>query len=72
MEKEEFVKVLAERLRIDTKNAETAVNMTIAEIASPFVFKRPGGEVGLLDNSCTNNCKSHAALSEELPQQRKS
>lgn len=70
MEREEFVKTLAERLRIDTTHAENAVNMTIAEIVSPFVFKRPGGEVGLLDNSCTNNCKPQAALSEELPQQR--
>lgn len=72
MEREEFVKTLAERLRIDTTHAETAVNMTIAEIVSPFIFKRPGGEVGFLDNSCTNNCKAHAAPFEELPQQLKS
>lgn len=57
MDKEKLVTKMAEQLRINAKEAENIVNLTIAEIVSPFVLKRPGSEVGLLDNSCKNNCK---------------
>ena len=57
MEKEELVKAIAKRISIDAQKAELAVNEVIAEIASPFVFRKPGEEVGFIDNSCTNNCK---------------
>jgi nucleoid DNA-binding protein len=57
MEKNEVVARLAESLKLDRKQAEAAVDAVIAELASPFVFRRPGEEVALLDNSCTNNCK---------------
>ncbi len=57
MEREELVKSIAKKLSIEEQKAEIAINEVIAELASPFVFRRPGEEVGLLDNSCTNNCK---------------
>ena len=60
MEKKELVSALSKKLKIDAMQAEQAVNETIAELASPYVFRKPGAEVGLLDNSCTNNCKEPA------------
>lgn len=58
MDKKELVDNLSKKLKVESAVAETAVNETIAEIASPLIFRKPGGEAGLiLDNSCSNNCK---------------
>ncbi len=65
MEKKELVTAISKRLKIESTIAEAAVNETIAELAAPFVFKKPGEEAGLiLDNSCRNNCKEPAAAAE--------
>jgi hypothetical protein len=62
MDKNELVADLSRKLKVEGAIAEMAVNQTIAEIASPFVFRKPGEEAGLiLDNSCRNNCKEPAA-----------
>jgi hypothetical protein len=69
MEKRELVAELSKKLKIESSVAESAVNETIAEIAAPYVFKRPGEEAGLiLDNSCSNNCKEPAAVSTPVRQ----
>ena len=65
MIKEELVKKIAKRFKIDQKKAELIVNDAIAEMASPALFPTPGEEVGFLDNSCTNNCKE-AMLDKDL------
>ena len=57
MEKTELVKNLKQKLNLESAQAEHAVDTVIAELVSPFVLRKPGGQVGLLDNSCTNNCK---------------
>jgi hypothetical protein len=58
MEKEELVKAMASKLNINDSQAELTVNAVIAELASPLVFKKPGEEVGFInDNNCRNNCK---------------
>jgi hypothetical protein len=62
MEKKEMVEALTKKLKMDSAQAEQAVNMVILEIASPYIFKKPGGEVGFLDNSCHNNCKEPSAI----------
>lgn len=62
MEKRELVSAIAKKIKIDMTQAELAVNEVIAELASPYILKKPGEEVALLDNSCTNNCKETARL----------
>ena len=64
MEKAELVKMLSEKVRIDHTQAETAVNAVLAELVSPFVLRKPGAEVALLDNSCRNNCKEPSIIQE--------
>ena len=64
MEKHELAKTISARLKIDEAQAELAVNEVIAELVSPYILKRPGEEVALLDNSCTNNCRPAEAISE--------
>ena len=67
MEKRELVAAISKKLKVDSTIAESAVNDTIAELAAPYVFKKPGDEAGLiLDNSCTNNCKEPAAVSTPI------
>lgn len=61
MEKKELVSALAKKMKVDTARAELAINEVIAELASPYVFRRPGEEVALLDNGCHNNCKAPAS-----------
>lgn len=61
MEKRELVSALAKRVKIDMAQAELAVNEVIAELASPYVFKKPGEEVAFLDNGCNNSCKAPVA-----------
>jgi hypothetical protein len=57
MEKEELIKAIAGRLKIETPVAESAVNQVIAELVSPFLLRKPGQEVGFInDNHCRNNC----------------
>jgi len=63
MKKEEIVKAIAERHKIEPKAVESVINELIAELASPYIFPTPGEEVGFInDNHCTNNCKEKIAL----------
>lgn len=58
MEKRELVGAIAKKFNLDESNAEHSVNAVITELASPYIFKRPGEEVGFInDNNCTNNCQ---------------
>ena len=58
MKKEELVKKIAERYKVDKKNVELIIDDAIAELASPVLFPTPGEEVGFInDNNCKNNCK---------------
>lgn len=57
MEKAELIKDITKRFKLEQNQAELVINEVIAELVSPYVLKRPGEEVGLLDNSCRNNCK---------------
>ena len=67
MEKKELVATISRKLKIESTVAESAVNDTIAELAAPYVFRKPGDEAGLiLDNSCSNNCKEPAAVSTPI------
>lgn len=63
MKKEEIVKAIAERHKIEPQAVESVVNELIAELASPYIFPTPGEEVGFInDNHCTNNCKEKIAM----------
>ena len=64
MEKRELVKTISGRLKIDEAQAELAVNEVIAELVSPYILKRPGEEIALLDNNCTNISRPAEVLSE--------
>ncbi len=57
MEKQELVKTIAGKLKIETGVAEQAVNDVIVELVSPYVLRRPGEEVAFLDNNCNNSCR---------------
>lgn len=61
MEKAELVKAIAEKLQLSPLQVNDMVNEVISELISPYIFRKPGEMVGLLDNSCTNNCKSPTA-----------
>jgi hypothetical protein len=63
MKKEELVKAISARHKMDPAQVESVVNELIAEMASPYIFPIPGSEVGFInDNHCTNNCKEKIAL----------
>jgi len=64
MEKDELVKAIARKRKLEPAAVETIINETIAELASPYLFPVPGGKVGFInDNHCTNNCKEKVAIS---------
>ncbi len=70
MEKMKLVEAIARKLELEPRRAELAVDAVIAELVSPWIVARPGEEVALLDNSCTNNCKQPMAAEFEAPIQR--
>lgn len=58
MKKDELIKKIATRQKIDPKSVELIIDETIAELAAPVLFPTPGEEVGFInDNNCKNNCK---------------
>ena len=61
MNKELFIKHLADRTKTDPAHLETAVDATLAEIVSAKIFGPDIGKVGFLDNNCNNNCKAEQA-----------
>ena len=64
--RKQLVSAVAKKAKISDEQAEVVVNQTIAEMVSPFVLQRPGSEVALLDNSCTNNCKKPSDIGGEV------
>lgn len=63
MKKEELVKAISTRHKMEPQVVESVVNELIADLASPYVFPAPGEEVGFInDNNCTNNCKEKIAM----------
>lgn len=70
MEKMELVDAIARKLELEPRRAELAVDAVLAELVSPWIMVRPGEEIALLDNSCTNNCKQPMAAEFETPIKR--
>ena len=68
MDKKELIASIAKKVKIDPSVAESVVNDVVAELASPYIFRVPGGEVGLLDNNCDNRCKAPIEEIRELIQ----
>ncbi len=58
MDKQTLIATISTRANINVEQAEIALNEAIVEAVSPKIFKKPGEEVGFInDNHCTNNCK---------------
>lgn len=66
VDKKELVDVIAKKASVSSEDALLMVNEVIAELVSPSIFGKPGGEVGFInDNNCKNNCKEALAVREQ-------
>jgi len=71
MKKEDVIKQIASRNKLEENVVKSVMDELIAEMASPFVFPERGGEVGFInDNNCKNNCKEGLkyGLAQSLPE----
>jgi hypothetical protein len=67
MERKELINLISAKYKINERQAESAVNQVIAELVSPFLLRKPGQEVGFInDNHCINNCPKKEAEVESL------
>jgi hypothetical protein len=60
MEKEEFVKKMADRLAADPKHVETILDASISEMFAPALFGPPGSRRAI-GNNCGNGCSGGGA-----------
>lgn len=66
VDKKELVDVIAKKASVSNEDALFMVNEVIAELVSPSIFAKPGGEAGFInDNNCKNNCKEALAVREQ-------
>lgn len=61
MDKESFVRNLANRIKSDAVQVEAAVDATLAELVSVSIFATDATRRGIFDNNCNNNCKAEQA-----------
>ena len=56
MNRDELVRAITERARINSQAAEVALTNVLGELAAAQVFRQPGEEPGFINDNGCNTC----------------